>query len=387
MEGVFVVDGSPDGSSSFCDDCCRSGGSASQLVTHSRNFGSFAAIRTGFAVARGDFMAAMAADLQEPAELVKQFFGHLASGEYDVAVGARAGRADPRTTMLLSRAFWSLYRRWVHREIPPAAWISSAVPGKSQPNWSSLTNLARASSGCSIGSDSAAWKSLMSARRARPVAAVGHCAGSSTYFLDSVFSFTDIPVTLLMVIGAIGGGVTAIGSVVVLVAKLTGAIQQTGYTPLMLVILLSTFALMFSLGIVGSYVWRTYENSKGRPGAVAMTRRPSMGRATRDGAGVIRGGVTSSLGGSNTAVTFGLVACLARVHRPSGRLHGGIRRGRDFTTLVTGRFVFSAQARAPRPLSSLLWYTGVYLVGLLVVHVVDRGGDAPAWSSRWPPSS
>ena len=36
-----------------------------------------------------------------------------------MAVGARAGRADPRTTMLLSRVFWSLYRRWVHREIPP----------------------------------------------------------------------------------------------------------------------------------------------------------------------------------------------------------------------------------------------------------------------------
>ena len=39
----------------------------------------------------------------------------------------------------------------------------------------------------------------------------------------------------------------------------------------MLVMLLSTFAVLFGLGVVGSYVWRTYENSKGRPGAVAMT--------------------------------------------------------------------------------------------------------------------
>jgi hypothetical protein len=46
----------------------------------------------------------------------------------------------------------------------------------------------------------------------------------------------------------------------------------------MLVILLSTFALMFSLGIVGSYVWRTYENSKGRPGAVAMTQETFKGQ-------------------------------------------------------------------------------------------------------------
>ena len=92
-----------------------------------------------------------------------------------------------------------------------------------------------------------------------------------TYFLDSVFSFTDVPVTLLVLIGAIGGVVTILASIVVLVARLTGTINQTGYTPLMLVMLLSTFAVLFGLGIVGSYVWRTYENSKGRPGAVAMS--------------------------------------------------------------------------------------------------------------------
>jgi hypothetical protein len=39
----------------------------------------------------------------------------------------------------------------------------------------------------------------------------------------------------------------------------------------MLVVLLSTFTLLFGLGVVGSYVWRTYENSKGRPGSVSMS--------------------------------------------------------------------------------------------------------------------
>jgi hypothetical protein len=98
------------------------------------------------------------------------------------------------------------------------------------------------------------------------------------YFLDSVFSFTDVPVTLLVIVGAVGGVVTILTSVVVLVARLTGTIHQTGYTPLMLVVLLSTFAVLFGLGIVGSYVWRTYENSKGRPGAVSMTHEQFDGR-------------------------------------------------------------------------------------------------------------
>src|SRR4051794_9246198 len=118
MEGVFVVDGSPDGSLLLLRRMLGERAFASQLVAHSRNFGSFAAIRTGFAAADGDFVAAMAADLQEPVELVEQFFALLSTGEYDVAVGTRAGREDPRTTMLLSRVFWSLYRRNVHKEMP-----------------------------------------------------------------------------------------------------------------------------------------------------------------------------------------------------------------------------------------------------------------------------
>jgi glycosyltransferase involved in cell wall biosynthesis len=271
MEGVFVVDGSPDGSLVLLRRLLGECGFASQLIAHSRNFGSFAAIRTGFAAARGDYVAAMAADLQEPAALVQTFFGYLESGDYDVAVGRRVGRADPRTTMLLSRVFWSLYRRWVHREIPAGG---VDIFGCTRQVVGELVRLGESRSSL-VGL--LYWLGF---RRVEvPYTRSERIAGRSgwsirrklAYFLDSVFSFTDVPVTILVLIGAIGGLVTVLASIVVIVARVTGTIHQTGYTPLMLVILLSTFALLFGLGIVGSYVWRTYENSKGRPGAVAMT--------------------------------------------------------------------------------------------------------------------
>jgi glycosyltransferase involved in cell wall biosynthesis len=271
MEGVFVVDGSPDGSLVLLRRLLGQCAFPSQLIAHSRNFGSFAAIRTGFAAARGEFVAAMAADLQEPAALVQTFFGYLASGDYDVAVGTRVGRADPRTTMLLSRMFWSLYRRWVHREIPAGGVDIFGCTRQV------VTELIRLDESRSSLVGLLYWLGF---RRVEvPYARAERTAGRSgwsirrklAYFLDSVFSFTDVPVTILVLIGAVGGLVTVLASIVVLVARLTGTIHQTGYTPLMLVILLSTFALLFGLGIVGSYVWRTYENSKGRPGAVAMT--------------------------------------------------------------------------------------------------------------------
>ena len=66
-----------------------------KLLWHARNFGSVAAIRTGLVHAEGDFVAVMAADLQEPEELIVDFHNALRSGDYDVAVGVRR-RQEPR---------------------------------------------------------------------------------------------------------------------------------------------------------------------------------------------------------------------------------------------------------------------------------------------------
>jgi glycosyltransferase involved in cell wall biosynthesis len=271
MEVVFVVDGSPDGSLLVLRKLLPMSGLPAQLVNHSRNFGSFAAIRTGFAAARGDYVAAMAADLQEPAELVEQFFEYLSSGEYDVAVGARSRRDDPLTTTTLSKTFWSLYRRWVHPDIPPGGVDIFGCTREVAVQLVALDESHTSMVGLLY------WLGFR--RISIPYMRAPRTEGKSgwsfrrkmRYFLDSVFSFTDVPITALTSIGVVGGIGTFIASVVVTVARLTGATQLSGYTPLMLVMLMSTFTILFGLGVVGSYVWRTYENSKGRPVAVPMS--------------------------------------------------------------------------------------------------------------------
>jgi hypothetical protein len=85
------------------------------------------------------------------------------------------------------------------------------------------------------------------------------------YLFDSVYAFTDLPVVLLQVVGAVGVLVSLVVGVVVLIAYLMGTVRQPGYTPLMIALLASTSAILLALGVVGSYVWRAYENGKGRP--------------------------------------------------------------------------------------------------------------------------
>ena len=90
----------------------------SQLIAHSRNFGSFAAIRTGLSHALGDYIGVMAADLQEPPELLSQMFVLLRRDQADVVFGQRIGRDDPALQRLSSALFWRLYRTFVLSDMP-----------------------------------------------------------------------------------------------------------------------------------------------------------------------------------------------------------------------------------------------------------------------------
>jgi glycosyltransferase involved in cell wall biosynthesis len=118
FEAVFVVDGSPDRSFLVLRSQLPTAGFDSQLIALSRNFGAFAAIRAGLAEAKGDHFVVMAADLQEPPELVLDMHQALQAGTCDVAYGERVGRNDPWLTRQLSMIFWGLYRRFVAPDIP-----------------------------------------------------------------------------------------------------------------------------------------------------------------------------------------------------------------------------------------------------------------------------
>lgn len=278
LEVVFVVDGSPDDSLQVLQRTLPDAKISSQLVTHSRNFGSFPAIRTGLAAARGEFIGVMAADLQEPPELMEEFFEKLSAGEHDVVVGRRESRADPAMSSFLSRTFWNAYRRIINPEIPRGG---VDVFGCSREVADRLLELKESHSSL-VGL--LYWVGY---RRAEvPYERLVRTEGKSgwtfrkrlQYLLDSVFSFTDIPIRILTSVGVIGSILTVLIGIAVLASWATGQIDEVGYTPLMLTMLFSTFLLLAGLGVVGSYVWRAYENSKARPLSLARTRETFDGR-------------------------------------------------------------------------------------------------------------
>ena len=272
LEVVFVVDGSPDNSLVMLRDLLREHRHfSSQLIALSRNFGSFSAIKAGLLEARGDFAAVMAADLQEPESLIEDFFSALADGEHDVAVGVRASRDDPAGGAAASRLFWWTYRKLVQPEIPPGGVdvfaCSRDVAGRLARLEESHTSLVGLLYWLGFGRVEVPY-----VRQARPVGKSAWTLRKRIRYLeDSIYSFTSLPIAAITVLGIVGVVASLSWAVAVIAFWAAGRIDVPGYTPLMLALLFVASSVLIGLGIVGSYVWRTYENSKGRPTAVTMT--------------------------------------------------------------------------------------------------------------------
>ncbi len=272
LEVVFVVDGSPDDSYRRLADRLPTSRLCTQLVELSRNFGSFSAIRAGFAAARGERFAVLAADLQEPIELVEQFDRLLRTGECDVTIGQRIGRRDPLPSRMTANIFWWAFRRWVQNEVPPGGVDVFGCTRQVR------RHLLRLREGHSSLVGLLFWVGF---RRAMvPYERQQRTAGTSAwtfrrklrYFVDSGFSFTDLPISLLLMLGGFGLVTSVIFSIIVLVSKLLFLIPVPGYVPTVLLVTFFGALNCFGLGVIGSYVWRTYENSKGRPNFIVRSR-------------------------------------------------------------------------------------------------------------------
>ena len=265
MEVVFVIDGSPD----RCLDILRrrlpSASFPSQLIRLSRNFGSFPAIAAGLEAGSGEYFAVLAADLQEPPQLISQFYEVLSRDQADIVFGCRARRSDPWLSELLSRMFWWIYGAFIVAEMPRGG--------------IDVFGCSRKVRDCLLGcpeSDTNLIALLLwlgFRRQFVPYDRQARREGKSAwtlrkklkYSLDSIFNFTDLPIQLLLSVGAAGIAVGTIFAVVLIFSRLTGRITVPGYSAIVLAIIFFGSLTSLGLGIIGQYLWLTLQNARRRP--------------------------------------------------------------------------------------------------------------------------
>jgi glycosyltransferase involved in cell wall biosynthesis len=270
LTATFVIDGSPDNCYSLLADKVPKASFSSQLLSHSKNFGSFAAIRTGLRLTESEKYAVMAADLQEPPELILSFFEQLQPGKVDIVIGSRDGRKDSLQTRIFSSLFWTIFRKLIIKDVPKGG-VDVFGCGKSVRDH--LVKFTEASSSL-IGQ--LFWvgfkkKYVLYNRQERKHGKSAWTFNKKiNYLMDNIFAFTDLPIKALIGIGFTGVVLSFLTSIVIMTCKFMGMIQVSGYTAIMLAIFFFGAINVFIMGIVGTYAHRSYENSKNRPLAIIV---------------------------------------------------------------------------------------------------------------------
>ncbi|QKU83269.1 glycosyltransferase family 2 protein [Vibrio cholerae] len=264
-EFVFVVDGSPDESEKYLKDNCLEYLDNVVVVSLSKNYGSFTAIRAGMMETQSKYIAVMAADLQEPPELILEFFQTLDSGVADVCFGERLSRSDPFAKKLLSNIFWSVYRKFVIPDIPVGGVDIFACNLKVK---NSILEIEERNSSLIAQLFWVGYRRVYIPynRREREL---GESAWSfkkrMKYMLDSIFSYTDLPIVSLLFLGATGLFLSFLYVFIVGIAYSFGLISQPGFASQSILITIFGSSSLLGQGILGCYLWRILENSKKRP--------------------------------------------------------------------------------------------------------------------------
>jgi len=272
LEAVLVVDGSPDRSLELLVAALPKAAFSSQLLVLSRNFGVYPAITAGLASARGSLFAMMAADLQEPPELIAEMRRELETGQFDVVVGTRAKRKDPFVSRVLSATFWKLYKLLVQREIPPGGVDVFGCTREFREHLLALPERNTMLIGLIFWLGFRRGEVSYSRRPRQHGRSAWTFMRKLRYFMDSTFAFSDLPVRLLSLAGILGMSLSVIYTGVVIFAKWTGQIPVPGYSATALLIMFFGGLNSLGLGLIGEYVWRTFENTKRRPSYVVAQR-------------------------------------------------------------------------------------------------------------------
>jgi dolichol-phosphate mannosyltransferase len=248
-----------------------------RILQLSRNFGQDLAVTAGLDHACGDAVILMDADLQDPLPVIDKMIEQYCAG-YDVVYGKREKRTGESPLKLLSAwLFYRLMRLLASCDLPPDVGNFRLISRPCVDNLSKMRESHRFLRGM------IAWvgypqTSVRYHRQSRVAGDTKYSANKMLGFAwTAATSFSTAPLNLSFVLGGLVGLFGIEEACRALLAHIMGWYVVPGWTSLMVVTSLIGSALLVSVGILGQYIARIYEQSKGRP-LYLVTREYGAGR-------------------------------------------------------------------------------------------------------------
>lgn len=260
---VFADDGSLDGTAGFLEDICQK----DPRVVHvrlSRNYGHQACLMAGLSEADGDFVVMLDGDLEDPPELIPQFLAMALAGS-DVVIGARIERKDRWWRKLLFSAFHQLLRLLSDFPIQQNTGTACLLSKRAVHNLLAMEERNRFLPGLRswIG-----FKTSMVAYSRE-----GRYAGTPKqdfgrllrYAMDAIFSFSYKPLRLSLYLGCTTWMISMLYAFTLVVQRLLNFNVVKGFTTTTVLVLFFGGTILISVGILGEYLGRIYDEVKRRP--------------------------------------------------------------------------------------------------------------------------
>ncbi len=264
FEAIFVDDGSHDDSLDELRALCAAE-PRFRALSFSRNFGKEVAIAAGLDDARGRAVVIMDSDLQHPPEVIPQFVACWREG-YKNVYGQRTDRAtDPRLRALLTRLFYRLIDRFGDVSLPPGAGDFRLLDRQAVDALLSMRERARFNKGLF------AWIGFKSI--GVPFEVESRASGASKFnlprlirfALDGIMSFSSIPLKVWTYVG-LGISCFALAMAAYYwVRTMLFGVDTPGFPTLVVSIAFFSGVQLLSLGVLGEYVARIFNEVKGRP--------------------------------------------------------------------------------------------------------------------------
>lgn len=268
MELVLVDDGSS-------DDTLGEMRAAARLATpfldvrwvsFSRNFGKESAMFAGLEKARGDYVAVMDADMQDPPELLEKMYAMLLEQDIDCVATRRVTReGEPPIRSFFARLFYRIINKISNADIVDGARDYRLMTRQMADAVLSMREYNRFSKGIFgwIGFRTT-WLPYVNAQR---VAGETKWSFLSLllYSIDGIVAFSTVPLSIASVVGVIFCLLALVGLVFIVVRTLLVGDPVDGWPSLVCIITLLGGIQLLCLGIIGQYLSKTYLETKRRP--------------------------------------------------------------------------------------------------------------------------
>ena len=265
FEFIFVDDGSKDKTLSIARELHKQDARV-RYISFSRNFGKEAGILAGLEASKGDYVAMMDADLQDPPALLPQMLDALLEEDYDCAATRRTNRkGEPPIRSFFARMFYKIINRLSDADIVDGARDYRLMRRRMVDAILALPEYNRFSKGIFgwVGFKTK-WLEYVNVERV-----AGETKWSFwklfLYSLEGIVAFTTAPLALASLIGIIFCVLAFVMILFIIVRTLLFGDPTSGWHSLVCIIFLCSGVQLFCMGVLGQYLAKTYMEVKRRP--------------------------------------------------------------------------------------------------------------------------